>query len=95
MIITTYTCDKCGHAQTQKKQMWNIGVSLKHLDTPYKYSAGGDPLNPKALWCRDCVEGIGLLVPSLKLDAPPPKPTTLEDIVRDLLREMILEEMEP
>jgi len=92
MIVTTYTCDKCGHSQEKKDQMWDIGVSLTHLDSPYSATR---TLNPKKLWCRDCVEGIGLLVPSPSLKKPPPPPATLEDIVRDLLREMILEEMEP
>lgn len=93
MIVTTYTCDKCGHAQTEKEQMWDIGISLTHLDYPYSTRR---TLNPKKLWCRACVEEIGLLVPSSKQpNAPVPKPATLEDIVRDLVLETILEEMEP
>lgn len=88
MIVTTYTCDKCGHKQTEKEQMWNIGVSLKHLDNPYQYR-GTDALSPRELWCRACVEGIGLLVPSLKPDEPAPKPATLEDIVRELIQEEV------
>lgn len=84
-IVTTYTCDKCGYEQTNPEQMWEIGVALKaHINTnPYVPPA----LKPKALWCRACVEGIGLLIPSPKPKAPAPEPATLEDIVRELIQE--------
>lgn len=89
-IVTTYTCDKCGHSQEEKEQMWTVGVSVTHLDSSHWYG-NINTLNPKALWCQDCVEGLGLLLPSTKPDAPAPPLVTLETIVRELIQE----EMEP
>ncbi len=84
-IVTIYSCDKCGHAQETTEQMWEVGVGLKPLPGPHGYSTPR-PLNPKVEWCRSCVEGIGLLIPSPK-PKEPAKPATLEDIVRELVRE--------
>ena len=88
MIVTTYTCDKCGHAQTGEEQTWEIGVSLKHIgfkDSPFIARA----LKPEALWCRECVEGIGLLCPPDVKPANASKPDRLEDIVLELIHEAL------
>ena len=81
-IITTYTCDKCGHKQINNDQMWEIGISLRHSGNP-------PTLKPKQLWCRTCVEKIGLLVPSPPLASAPAPALTLEDIVRDIIQQEI------
>ena len=87
MIITTYTCDKCGHAQDKNDQMWNIGVVIGH-DASIYY--GNRTPNPVQLWCRDCIEGLGLLPPGGGAkDAPPlpDPPPTLEDMIREIVRQ--------
>ncbi len=58
MIVTTYTCDKCGHSQETDEQMWNLGITVEHhgrLTGNYASPAAN------ALWCRKCVETLALL----------------------------------
>lgn len=87
-IVTTYTCDKCGHHQTKNDQMWGIGVVLQHgmEVSNSRYSTSLIP-QAKGLWCRKCIESIGLLCEAPKpddKDAPPPP--TLEDMIREIVQ---------
>lgn len=86
MITTTYTCDKCGHNQTNDKQMWDIGISIStHL-----YIAHNRNLAKRELWCRSCIESVGLLPPSPDSRKPPPdEPLSMEDLIREIVREEI------
>ena len=97
MIVTTYTCDKCGHAQNKNDQMWDIGVVIGHHASIYGrdrtpasiYGRDRTP-NPVQLWCRDCIEELGLLPPGGGAkDAPPlpDPPPTLEDMIREIVRQ--------
>ena len=85
MIVTTYTCDKCGHHQTTNDQMWGIAVVMEHGIPVPNY---GPRLTPRhnGLWCRKCIESIGLLCakpdPDDKTAKPPP---TLEDMIREIV----------
>lgn len=90
MIVTTYTCDKCGHSQDTNDQMWSIGILIDDYPTSSPSYSSRVP-NPNRLWCRACVESLGLL-PRAK-DAPPlPTPLpTLEDMVREIVREEVEE----
>ncbi len=87
MIKTTWTCDKCGTVHESAENMWEIGVSLKRCK-----SASGPYLTvhfgPKAEWCRVCVVKAGLVTP---VPAPKPavEPTTLEDLVREIVENEI------
>lgn len=86
-ITTTYTCDKCGASQGTYTQMWEIKVAFYHYGNRPEYSDG---LQPKALWCRKCVEPYPFLLgrPRLEGDTSPPPPT-LEDFLRDIIREEV------
>lgn len=85
MIITTYTCDKCGHEQTNDNQMWNIGVAIHHQAHDSRYAYSREPM-VKGLWCRPCIESIGLLCPAPKPDDKDVKPApTLEDMIREIV----------
>ncbi len=83
MIVTTYTCDKCGHSQTTKKQMWTLTINLGIDKCPYLYHS--------ALWCRNCVVGVlGDLPQASKTDTPPPpEPPTFEEKIREIVQEEI------
>lgn len=88
MIVTTYTCDKCGHSQNDDAQMWNIAVDLWTRGVPRSRSSY--PPDSAELWCRKCVVGVlGKL--SSGPDGPPkPDPLpTLEDMIREIIREEI------
>lgn len=88
MIVTTYTCDKCGHKQTTKDQMWGIAVVMTHGGPVplHGYSIPNDPPQAKGLWCRKCIEGIGLLCakPDPEDKTAPTSPT-LEDMIREVV----------
>ncbi len=89
MIKTTWTCDKCGAVYESATNMWEIGVSLKRCRGDGIGQYQQPRIGPVAEWCRVCVVKAGLVTP-----APAPKvavePTTLEDLVR----EIVAEEME-
>ncbi len=88
MITTIYRCDRCGYKQPKPEQMWNVGtVCFHHGDTPNLYSL----LACTKLWCRACVNTYQLIVdPPTKPDAPPP--LSLEDKIREIIRETVAEE---
>ncbi len=80
-IATTFTCDKCGHAQDTDKQMWKLLVSLVHHGFQHNYSTS----KREVLWCRTCVEKLGLLaIPgeNERVDMPQP---TIEDMIREIV----------
>ena len=84
MIATRYTCDKCGHHQTTNDQMWGIAVVITHGIPVPNY---GPRLTPQAdgLWCRKCIESIGLLCAAPKPDEKPEPAPTLEDMIREIV----------
>lgn len=85
MIVTTYTCDKCGREQTESKQMWEIGISAR--ESTIKFNKWVATPKESVLWCRSCVVKLGLL-PSAENDPPKPVPTpTFEDMLREIIRE--------
>ena len=87
MIVTTYTCDKCGAEQDNKIQMWDIGILVRSHGTGQIYE--NPQSDAKELWCRKCVEGLGLLpAPKVKTPAKPP-PATLEDKIRVIIHQEI------
>lgn len=88
MITTTYTCDDCGHEQDTPEQMWHIGVALRHHGT--KNNSYEKP-REEELWCRNCVEKLGLLPTpkEQKSEEPAPEPMSLEDMIRDIIHEEV------
>ena len=56
MITTTYTCDKCKHAQNKAEQMWQVSIILKEITLP----TGASEVRSE-LWCRQCCEKYSLL----------------------------------
>ncbi len=87
MITTTYTCDKCGHQQDTGTQMWYIGITITHHNTPAQASPHKDL---HKLWCRTCVEDVGLLPFSTR---PKTNSTisipSIEDMIRQIAQEAI------
>ena len=90
MIVTTYTCDKCGHEQIGSDQMWNIGISVTVYSRTPQYSHSREPLKGE-LWCRPCVVKLGLLPTSEAVNDPPqPDPVpTFEEMIREIIKEEI------
>ena len=87
-LETKYNCDKCGHTQTTPRQMWHICIGHGPIEGNY------DPAYYKThqqMWCRSCMEGTGILKgdASPETKTPPELPPTLEDILRQIMREEI------
>lgn len=81
-IITTYTCDKCGHTQQNDKQMWKLLVSLVHHGFEHNYST----TKREVLWCRACVERKGFLpIPGEQEKSDSTPPPTIEDMIREIV----------
>lgn len=91
MIVTTYTCDKCGYAQKNSDQnMYIIGIAVKENNPRYTpiLKVEDFPKN-RELWCRKCVEQIGLLPHPMAKPPPEPVPETLEDKIYEIVGEAI------
>lgn len=87
MIITKYVCDRCGHEQDTDEQMWAVGIMCDYrLSNSY---ARAD-VKHKAMWCRTCTDTLNLTpVQKAAIDAPEPAPPSIEDILREIVREEI------
>ena len=88
MIVTTYTCDKCKHSQTEKdkpRQLWSVGITLATvLRAPYSST---NPVHT-AQWCRECLISFGIMVPSKTDETKAPiSPPTFDEMLRDLIQE--------
>ena len=85
-IETRYVCDKCGAISDNKDTMWRVGIVV--CDIACKYFNHSHVHN-KALWCRTCLLQTGLIVPKTEEEkaAEQVKPLTLEDLVREIIRE--------
>ena len=85
-ITTTYACDKCDHTQERPTQMWYIGISRRAVDSPFR-TYGGDSTSEQQMWCRACVEELGILPRSKSDEAKNPVPSkpTLAEMIKDIL----------
>jgi hypothetical protein len=88
-IVVTYTCDRCGHQQTDDTQMWRIGLKVEHLPKPAKFDYW--ELNAAPMWCRECVDQLQLLgfKPNSTKEIPATVEITLEEKIREIIREEI------
>ncbi len=89
-VTTTYTCDKCGCAEPTSDQMWQISVVVSRWQS-LPVTIGSAYTHRKNLWCRKCIEALGLL--------PPPRNEKNEHVINpsptfeDMVREIVHEEM--
>jgi hypothetical protein len=91
MITVTYKCDRCGHEQDKNIQMWEVAVSVQHLDgnARIKREFRWLPANT-TIWCRKCCNEVGLIGKwEPPKDSPQITAPTLEDQIREVIREEI------
>lgn len=89
MINVTYKCDRCGEGQESRVEsggfppLWEISILCEPIDSHVRYH----PLKRQsAQWCNSCVEKMQVIRPLIAADAPTPAPT-IEDIIRDLVKQ--------
>ena len=85
MITTTYKCDKCGHEQPTADQMWTVAFTFKSAED---WSSTQPAKAKEELWCRACLEKLHVLSQhSAKEVDIPTQPPTLEEMIRQIVRE--------
>ena len=88
MITTTYKCDRCGHEQADNTQMWNVWIGYACL--PYTRGYGTTTGVRDSLWCRPCMETMKVLGAEREdPKAPVVPPPTLEETIREIIREEV------
>ena len=82
-----YKCDRCGAEQDSYEQMWRVSVFCSHLPVdPNRYTDQYAGRNAGD-WCRKCVDEVDLLgVKLIRKDAKPDSAITLEDMIREIIR---------
>ncbi len=86
-IKTHFICDKCKKDQDTDDQMWTVGIVVHH---EVRYLRQAPNINCKQIWCRACIEsvgGLGHLAVKPEKGSPVPVPPTLEDNIREIIRE--------
>lgn len=87
-IMTKYVCDRCKAEQNTGEQMWHLGIVCTH-DGHTSYHGSTTPRHT-VLWCRKCVEEIGVILPMVLraegVEAPQP---TIEDMIRAIVKQAI------
>jgi hypothetical protein len=83
MIKTEYICDRCKASQSTSDQFWSIRVAVR-----YSHSVS-DSVIREEQWCRKCIEDMRLLPSNRPQKEMPPAPVTLEDTIREIIREEI------
>lgn len=91
MITTTFTCDRCGE-EKHNDQMTTVSIYIRDgAGRPYGPASFGDYEHPvkSADWCRDCLKELGIwpVPPKPKEGEPEPYVATMEDIIREIVRE--------
>ena len=82
-----FKCDRCGAtAEDDKNFLKRVAVGV---NWGYGFQAADRKL--EAEWCRECLIKAGLHSPQNEADEKiaPPVPPTLEDLIRDIVREEI------
>ncbi len=88
MKTVTYTCDRCKKdINYPDDQVWNVAVIYDcEPREPCVFSG-----EPKAQWCRRCIEECRL-VPAPPVPVPPlPPPPTIEDLIREIVGQAVEE----
>jgi len=91
-VITKYVCDRCDkerlgrHENGGHPPLFHIQVTCEPIDQhkgqyyiPTKWL--------QAYWCAPCVEQVGVTRPTILRAESDPKSPTLEDLVREIVRQ--------
>ena len=89
MKTTTYKCDKCGAEDTTNEiDLERVGVFVGSYERSYSFCVCEPKIQLTQDWCKDCRHKYGL-IPAIKESKVEITPLTLEDMVREMIREEI------
>jgi hypothetical protein len=83
MVVKTYICDRCKR-KVEENGLQEVTVSVKEArgSAYYNYNV----LNRRAEWCGDCCTETGMVLSKMDI-VPDKKYPTLEEMIRDVIRE--------
>jgi len=84
-VTTTIKCDRC-HKEVKNTEIKSININVadganNRYEPSYSYPV------KHADWCIDCCVEMQVYSPKKKTDEPTPPPITIEDLVREIVRE--------
>ncbi len=82
-VEITYRCDRCNEVKEQA-DCWRVQVQVRCASSAVSHF---DNNGQQKLWCRSCCITVGIFMPLIRPDMEAPKPT-IEDVVRDIVREV-------
>ena len=94
MLRTIWECDCCNKSQDENKPpMFKVAVCFQDTCERHYPSRTIESYPKKeALWCEECIARHGLKF--IKSVAPPVPPPTIEEILREIMRDEIQEAKE-
>jgi len=95
--ITTYTCDRCGKTSTRNDFLEAIAIvrdANHNSDRIVQVYPASCVLIKGGAWCQECLKELRLLRPGEErrltaTEEEVPAPVSLEDIIREIVREEI------
>lgn len=88
-VVVKYICDYCGKSHDSNDQMWELSIFLRNNSLAQRYIGQGGEFRHKQLWCRGCCANVGIAFEH-EAEAPKlPTPPTLEDMLREIIRDEI------
>ena len=89
---TIHTCDKCGTEISGSDQKWKVGVFAKCMLpsalADSNFSTRYEVTKDHAMEvCRPCLEAFGIYATKKEQPQEAPQPPTLEDLIRELVRQ--------
>lgn len=86
-IITKYICDRCKKEHDTAENIWDIAITCEN--SRYRSSYTTPTKHQSAIWCRTCVNEMGIFTPLLRAEGDFPPPITIDDMIRAIIVETI------
>lgn len=91
-INMQYVCDRCEATQDTAEQMWDVAISCEAINA-YRSQYHSPNKYQKVMWCRKCVDAMGILTPLIRAITPE-QPVTIDDMIREIVQQSIQETRE-
>jgi len=89
---TTYTCDRCGKSAVDNDRF--LKPITVRIGASWSRDGWVDAAIPTRHWCEECIVAMGIMHPGsfgLPKETAPVIPPTLEEVIREIMREEISE----